>query len=491
MATFAEEITAKLGFDTSAWGQGVRQVKGEAAEMGEHAHHSFIHAKSGAREFHRVIKDIAKDSPLMGAAVEFALSPAVAILVGVMEVFNHFKKEIEEWNKEMDKMQEKLAKPIGDMGKSLKDASMAAAEAKEQFRSWREGEGKPGDEEARQLKEKIELIRRQTLGNDELFHKKKAAAEEEAKVAAEERAAAALRKADQIAETKFSQERIAVLKDMPLRMKSYEDAVERANEAQGKQGDKLEAARKALADAMNPNSGMARMAGPELQKQVSEEEAKYAQTLKDTATAKSNLKKIEEHEIELKVEDKKITEELKRAQQDHDQAVTASKNLQESIGGDETKAEEAAFKDREKEEKEAARDAKKKAAMQLRVDKLEEQRAKDVAEENLSPFRSSLQEIANSRKWIMPGWSIQTQQSKDAAELIKKEKDAKDALLFEGKDSSRFKDDLKRISELKEALKDAGQIAPDKKLESIDDRLADLVEAATVDGMKVDPVMGD
>ena len=78
----------------------------------------------------------------------------------------------------------------------------------------------------------------------------------------------------------------------------------------------------------------------------------------------------------------------------------------------------------------------------------------------------------------------------EAQELIKLKDDAKRALMIEGPESTRFKEDLKKIDSLKKGLAAAGLQTTDDKLESIDKHLADLKDKASKEGLVFQPVNG-
>jgi hypothetical protein len=124
------------------------------------------------------------------------------------------------------------------------------------------------------------------------------------------------------------------------------------------------------------------------------------------------------------------------------------------------------------------------------------------------PFMPTLKEIAGAAAWdpfmliqaqaqrardamlTAGGMGFAAQHAKEAQELELTEADAKRAFMLEGPQSSRYKEDLKRIDTLKKGLQDAGLMKADNKLESIDNHIADLLDKASKEGLVVQPVNG-
>ncbi len=123
-----------------------------------------------------------------------------------------------------------------------------------------------------------------------------------------------------------------------------------------------------------------------------------------------------------------------------------------------------------------------------------------------APFMPTLQELANSAPWqrdilfdtqkqidkrtMQMGMAFGQKHAGEAQELERLKDEAKRALFVEGPDSTRFKEDLKKIDSLKKGLATAGLQTSDDRLESIDKHMADLVDKASKEGLIVQPVNG-
>src|SRR3954447_684015 len=109
MAT-TEEILLKLGLDAQSFSNGVQNIKQKLQGFSEEGHKSFIHASNGAREFHKVIHQLTEQSPLLGTALQAAISPIGGALIGATLGFTYFQEKLKEWNKEMDEASTEAAK---------------------------------------------------------------------------------------------------------------------------------------------------------------------------------------------------------------------------------------------------------------------------------------------------------------------------------------------------------------------------------------------
>ena len=80
--------------------------------------------------------------------------------------------------------------------------------------------------------------------------------------------------------------------------------------------------------------------------------------------------------------------------------------------------------------------------------------------------------------------------AKEAQELEMLEADKKRAIMVEGPNSARVREDTARIQSLRTTLEKAGLMKQETKLESIDNHIAALRERATGEGLVVQPVNG-
>ena len=124
-----EWLQAKLSLDTSDLSRGKRDI----AEFADHGHKSFLHAGSAARSFHGILEKITEQSPVMGNALKFALSPVVGILAGAGAAFGFAKDKLAELNKVMDAVGKANRGTLGDMVKVIKDAHNETLKEREQF----------------------------------------------------------------------------------------------------------------------------------------------------------------------------------------------------------------------------------------------------------------------------------------------------------------------------------------------------------------------
>ena len=87
-------------------------MKQGTAQVGEHAHRSFLHASNGAREFHKLIHGISEQSPVLGSALRLAISPVAGLFAVGTLAASEFNRVIEETNRLSDEMQKGTDTPI-------------------------------------------------------------------------------------------------------------------------------------------------------------------------------------------------------------------------------------------------------------------------------------------------------------------------------------------------------------------------------------------
>ena len=127
MAATLEELLLRLKVDQTQVGPAMDQFQAKIHAASGHAHSSLLHVGSAGRAMHRVLEKISEQSPIMGNALRFALSPVVGTLMAATMAFAFFNKKIEEANERLDKMAEQNAKPFGDIAKGAREAAIEVA----------------------------------------------------------------------------------------------------------------------------------------------------------------------------------------------------------------------------------------------------------------------------------------------------------------------------------------------------------------------------
>jgi hypothetical protein len=105
-----EEIALKIGLDASKFAEGLRLMKGELSSASQHAEHSFMHAQSSARGFHKVIEQLNDSIPGLGTAFTAIANPISATFAGAAIAVGVVRSKLEEFNKDMDKQGAEAAK---------------------------------------------------------------------------------------------------------------------------------------------------------------------------------------------------------------------------------------------------------------------------------------------------------------------------------------------------------------------------------------------
>ncbi len=228
---------------------------------------------------------------------------------------------------------------------------------------------------------------------------------------------------------------------------------------------------------------------------------------------KMNEKKREEESLKRKED---LAERVAEIQAEAgDNKVLA---LQETISAKETALEEARAADDKKQALELERELRKD---NLALRKAEKEQAREQArfdrdfpiaqrkrrEAERSPFMPTLKELSESMPWqrdlmdeaqrrqdamtMRSGMAYGQKFAGDAQSLERLKDDAKRALFVEGPESSRFKEDIKKMDTLKKGLAAAGLQTSEDRLESMDKNIAEMLDKATREGLVVQPVNGN
>jgi hypothetical protein len=106
-------------------------TKKAAGATEEHAH-SFIHAESQGRAFHKVLHEITSASPLLGAALRLALNPVVGLLTLLAMAVEAFREKWSQAAEEAKQRSEGLVEAFNralDSAQELKEKGVQAEEA--------------------------------------------------------------------------------------------------------------------------------------------------------------------------------------------------------------------------------------------------------------------------------------------------------------------------------------------------------------------------
>src|ERR1051326_932328 len=125
-----EEIIVRMGLDASEFAKKIRaaqrdllqsngQFQSAVGQMGQHAEKTFLHAGSAARQFHGLLEKIKETSPLVGSALQFALSPVVATIGVISAGIAFATNALKGFNASMDAAQAKAGLPVGSFDANL------------------------------------------------------------------------------------------------------------------------------------------------------------------------------------------------------------------------------------------------------------------------------------------------------------------------------------------------------------------------------------
>lgn len=113
MSREAESVSLKLGVDGSQVEPEMQKFKQRVTSGLGESKQWFEKAGSEGRSFKKVLNEITEQSPIMGSALKFAISPVVGMLAAVTLGFAYAKGKIDEFNKSLDEMRDKNAKAFG------------------------------------------------------------------------------------------------------------------------------------------------------------------------------------------------------------------------------------------------------------------------------------------------------------------------------------------------------------------------------------------
>src|SRR5947207_1906195 len=536
-----EEIQIKLGLKADQLNQELRNVQTEMGKTGEHARHSFIHAESQGRAFHKVLHEISATSPLMGIALRAALDPMVAAMFAVIKAFKDYEEE-----------QEKAVKASESRARKETEGYMktfeASAKAREEVRKGREeqeafekniGREKPAEVEKERHGEEIEKARRESATDVEFLGKKKMldlneeyvdARKEEIALGEEQRAAAKVNDEERIRSIEELKNKINALKEL-----QKEGAT--AGFGGGQEKNELfglisKEEHNALTQAIGTDrANLYAKMREQTESELRDKETAMGKDKEALAEAKGNVTDFHKAKKDMQKAEKDDEAKLLDAQR-KEKSESVKQEIEESKAAHEHNqvaflSEKIAIEQNAKAEAEPAND--KKSALQLQKDLRKDNLAlasaqkdqalaqakldRDIAdsrrhrkEDITKEFMPTLDELAKSMPWqrdmmvesqrredamtMRMGMAFGQQHAAEAQDEIRLKDEMKRALFIEGPESTRFKEDAKKLESLKRGLAAAGLQTSDDRLESIDKHMADLIGMASKEGLVVQPVNG-
>ena len=136
-------ITVADNAGASAAASGLRDVTNAAGDSGkaqekageaaEGHHKSLLHAESGAKQLHQTLHLLTEQAPLLGLAMEAAITPVGAALAAAAVAFHTISKNLEELNKQLDEMADSAAKPLTNIHESVKRATASIKEMNQEY----------------------------------------------------------------------------------------------------------------------------------------------------------------------------------------------------------------------------------------------------------------------------------------------------------------------------------------------------------------------
>jgi hypothetical protein len=439
-----EQVRVQLTLDNREFNAAMGQSEKGMEHFGKEGHKWFEHVGSSGRAFHKVMEDISEQSPLMGQAIKIALSPVVGILTTVTIAFSFFKKELEEWNKQMDEASERAAKPFSQMKEAMFEA----------------------EEELLRLDRSYRKFKEHTPETDAAF----AAAADKTRLA---------RINDLQSNTSSN------IKRMEEEIKQAEKDIERRREkltSQAGQG--------------GFGGGGNTLEMVDERARIEEEELRIAERKKllgeYETSAHKELLRLKGEQLDL---DSKLEDARDRAKEDaryiYEQAVEEFE-IAKKLNEERKKGWEYQRELREEQRREILDRKEKLANLQREADDAQ----KKARESRDFQYAPTLHEIATSGKWDMSLPAIFRQAglgftaspgAKIAQEVEKLQADAADAALYDtgGIKSDRYKKDVARIDVLKKQLVDMGLLKDDTWQKELNKNMAELVRKASEDGLKI------
>lgn len=131
-----EQAILKMGLDSKDVEEGANRVTKAVQETGEKGHKSFLHAGSAARGFHKTLEAITEQSPILGRALQIAISPIFGVFAAAAAALVYFHEKFKELNAQMDKFSEWAAKPTQDFKGNMREAAKSVEEVRREFDKW-------------------------------------------------------------------------------------------------------------------------------------------------------------------------------------------------------------------------------------------------------------------------------------------------------------------------------------------------------------------
>lgn len=133
-----EEIGARMSLNTGPFSKAIVEAKRQMREFREEGESGFVHAERSGRAFHKLVERVTEASPAMGSALKFALNTTAGAIGLASLALAVFQNQMEKFNKRMDEMRDRNAKPFGDITKSLKEAREHITDINEKVRQFNE-----------------------------------------------------------------------------------------------------------------------------------------------------------------------------------------------------------------------------------------------------------------------------------------------------------------------------------------------------------------
>lgn len=474
-----EEAALALAIDHRPFQQGMNEVKASVAEGAEHIVEHMNRPRALMTEFHTVLRDITKDSPLLGFALEAGLSPIVGSLAAGIAVFKLVTDSLKEINKECDRMEEEAAKGPGNLAESFLKANEEALKLRREVKGFNEEfELKSEGTEAEGLDKQIAKLKEKHAENKDGFLEAKAQLLEQNEQMARTTAEAEKQRVAQLAILAGDTARLAKLNDINLQLKESEEHIKKlqAEKPLSKLGIEVRSQSDIQGDLMTEQVRRNRL--EEVATRLKEEQLDITKSLRDAEhSATSHL----ETANRLEKERTQTLEERAALKRQHDR---------EAFDDDSRMFDELKRQDEER------------AKLQRNVDETRERQKAALTD----PYMPTLQQIANSAAWnrgdlaadrmqrqidqMSMGTGFMAQHADQAQELLRLQDDARRAFAVEGPESARFKDDTKQIESLQRALRAAGLMKDDSKMDALNHHMADLLALAQKDGIKIQPING-
>jgi hypothetical protein len=192
MSANMEEILFKMGIRTGDMEQSIHRMKAEMAKLGEHVNKSF-EVKEG-QHLVKLFDQIIDKVPILGTAIQGAFNPLGMLFSGVVAGFEMVSKKFQEWDAGLDAQGEAAARPFGKARENIRSVRADIAQQEAEFERWRKDllEGKPGEQEEKALRERIDKARVEAGGDPIKLSQAKLAIMQEEKAKADAQTTVAL-----------------------------------------------------------------------------------------------------------------------------------------------------------------------------------------------------------------------------------------------------------------------------------------------------------